>query len=395
MDGVVGFSLNAATAYASLAAVTRFNSSGTIDARNAGVYAADVSLPYTAGLPYHFRLVINPATRHYSVFVTPPGKSEIALASNYAFRSEQSSTSSLNNWAVYSEVGTASVCNMTITAGTVSSAVAPTITTQPASASVVAGQTATFTVAASGTAPLNYQWKKNGSAISGATSTSYATPATTTTDNGSQFTVTVSNSAGTATSSAATLNVNVAPAGTLTSSSSSLNFGSVNVGSSSALSATLTNTSNSSVTVSGVSVSGPGFNAGGVSVGQIIGAGQTAILGVTFAPAATGSVSGGVTVTSNASNSPAKITLSGTGAAVSHLASIVWTASTSAVMGYNVYRSAISGGSYIKLTTNVVSATSYSDSSVQAGQTYYYVVTALNSSNVESVFSNQVSATIP
>ena len=53
------------------------------------------------------------------------------------------------------------------------------ITTQPASQTVTAGQTATFTVTATGTAPLSYQWQKNGAAISGATSSSYTTPATT------------------------------------------------------------------------------------------------------------------------------------------------------------------------------------------------------------------------
>jgi Immunoglobulin domain len=85
---------------------------------------------------------------------------------------------------------------------------APTITSQPASATVTVGQTATFTVVASGTAPLSYQWSKNGSAISGATLASYSTPATATLDNGSQFQVTVSNSLGNVTSNPATLNVN-------------------------------------------------------------------------------------------------------------------------------------------------------------------------------------------
>ncbi len=67
----------------------------------------------------------------------------------------------------------------------------PSITTQPASQTVTAGKRVTFTVVAAGTAPLNYQWKKNGTAISGATSSSYTTPATTSSDNGSQFTVVV------------------------------------------------------------------------------------------------------------------------------------------------------------------------------------------------------------
>jgi acid phosphatase len=87
--------------------------------------------------------------------------------------------------------------------------VAPTITTQPTSQTVTVGQTATFTVAATGTAPLSYQWRKNGSAISGATSSSYTTPATTSADNGAQFTVAVSNSTGSVASNAAILTVNV------------------------------------------------------------------------------------------------------------------------------------------------------------------------------------------
>src|SRR5262249_5682072 len=84
---------------------------------------------------------------------------------------------------------------------------APLINTQPASQTVNAGQTATFTVAASGTSPLSYQWRKNGTAISGATASSYTTAATSFADNGSLFAVVVSNSAGNATSAVATLTV--------------------------------------------------------------------------------------------------------------------------------------------------------------------------------------------
>src|SRR5690349_4418331 len=193
--GLVGFSLNPAVIYTNVAVITRFNLTGTIDARNGRAYAADAFVPYTAGQSYHFRLIINPALQHYSVYVTPPGAAEIALATNYAFRSEQSTITSLNNWAVNSGYATESVCNMTITPGSTSILTAPTVTTQPASRSILAGQTATFSVAASGSAPLSYQWKKNGAAISGATSSSYTTPAETTSDNGAQFTVAVTNSA--------------------------------------------------------------------------------------------------------------------------------------------------------------------------------------------------------
>ena len=85
---------------------------------------------------------------------------------------------------------------------------APTITSQPAPQTVIVGQTATFSVIASGTSPLLYQWRRNGTVISGATGATYTTPATTAGDNGSGFSVVVSNSFGSATSSAALLSVN-------------------------------------------------------------------------------------------------------------------------------------------------------------------------------------------
>src|SRR5262249_19693062 len=92
-----------------------------------------------------------------------------------------------------------------------STAAAPSITTQPASQTVAAGQSATFTVVALGTAPLSYQWLKNGTAIAGATGPSYTTPPAMAADNGAAFTVVVSNAAGSATSNAATLTLKDAP----------------------------------------------------------------------------------------------------------------------------------------------------------------------------------------
>lgn len=88
------------------------------------------------------------------------------------------------------------------------SMIAPTFKTQPVSATIKEGQTATFTVTATGNPAPTYQWKKNGTIISGATSSSYTTPSTTLSDNGAQFTVVISNSVGSKTSSIATLTVN-------------------------------------------------------------------------------------------------------------------------------------------------------------------------------------------
>jgi hypothetical protein len=91
---------------------------------------------------------------------------------------------------------------------------APQITTQPANESVSVGQTAAFGVAATGTPPLQYQWRKNGTSIPAATASSYTTPATTSGDSGSSFTVIVTNATGNVTSNAATLTVTAAAAGT-------------------------------------------------------------------------------------------------------------------------------------------------------------------------------------
>ncbi len=87
------------------------------------------------------------------------------------------------------------------------SVVAPTITTQPASQTVVVGQTAAFNVAATGTAPLSYQWQKDGVNIPGATSATYTTPATVLGDSGAIFRCKVTNAYGSTTSNAAILTV--------------------------------------------------------------------------------------------------------------------------------------------------------------------------------------------
>ena len=96
-------------------------------------------------------------------------------------------------------------------AATLTVGVPPTISTQPVSQTVSVGQTATFSVTAAGTGALTYQWNKNGSAVSGATSASFTTPSTIASDNGASFTVTVTGTGGNVTSNAATLTVNGPP----------------------------------------------------------------------------------------------------------------------------------------------------------------------------------------
>ena len=124
-------------------------------------------------------------------------------------------TSSTDNGAQYSVVvinGAGTVISSKATLTVTATVEKPAITTQPAAQTVTEGESATFSVTASGTAPFTYQWKKNGTNIEGVTTSSHTTDATVLADSGAVFTVVVSNSAGTVTSSGATLTVNVPPA---------------------------------------------------------------------------------------------------------------------------------------------------------------------------------------
>ncbi|MGC4072552.1 MAG: pectinesterase family protein [Nibricoccus sp.] len=118
----------------------------------------------------------------------------------------------------YTVVVTNSVSSVTSSAAVLTvnaAAVAPSITTQPANQTVTAGASASFSVVASGTAPITYQWKKGGVDIGGATSSTYTIASTVTGDAGS-YTVVVTNSVSSVTSSAATLTVNAGSAPVIT-----------------------------------------------------------------------------------------------------------------------------------------------------------------------------------
>jgi uncharacterized protein (DUF58 family) len=184
----------------------------------------------------------------------------------------------------------------------------------------------------------------------------------------------------------------------LSASPSSLAFGSVTDGSSTNQTVTLKNTGNASVTVSKLTPTGTYFKVGALTLPVTLTPGQTTSFNVAFAPTAAGTFSGSVAVTSTAANS-LSIPLTGTGVAAAtttHSAMLSWTPSTtSTVSGYNVYRGSQKGGPYTKVNSSLVPGSNYSDLSVQAGLTYYYVVTSVTSGGTESVHSSEVSATIP
>jgi hypothetical protein len=173
---------------------------------------------------------------------------------------------------------------------------------------------------------------------------------------------------------------------------SSLDFGNVVLGRANTLPVVLTNTGTDSVTISQVSVAGKEFSIGGLSASVPLAPGQNMSFTATFSPVTSATINGYVTIVSNATNSPINESLSGTGI---HTVDLSWVASISKVIGYNVYRGAASGGPYTKLNSSLVTGTTYTDTSVQASQTYFCVATAVDSNNNESVFSTEVSGVVP
>jgi hypothetical protein len=183
-------------------------------------------------------------------------------------------------------------------------------------------------------------------------------------------------------------------AGTLTVSPTSANLGSVTVGTSKTMAASLSAVG-SSVVISTATTTSSEFTLSGATFPMTVSAGKSVSLTVKFVPQSSGAASGKLSFVSNASNSTTVEALTGTGVAASqHHVNLSWAASSSSVAGYDIYRGTHTGGPYSKVDS-LDSATSFSDSSVLAGQTYYYVVTGVNSKGTESAYSSEAKAVIP
>ncbi len=154
-NALVGLSNGAQTAFSGLATAVRFNTTGQIDARNGGAYAAANVIPFSANTTYAFRLVVNVPAHTYSIYVTPSGGSELTVGTNYAFRTEQNTVSTLNNWAAVVDTtanggaGTLTVSSFSLGATPPS---APTFT--PAAGSYTSAQS--VTIASAGSTSIRY-----------------------------------------------------------------------------------------------------------------------------------------------------------------------------------------------------------------------------------------------
>ena len=165
------------------------------------------SLTVTAGQPATFSVTAT-GTGNFTYQWSKNGTA-ISNATNATYSIAVTTAANAANYSVVvtNSAGSVTSSSAILTVNPV--AVAPSITNQPASLNVTLGQPASFSVSASGTATLNYQWRKNGTAISGATSATYSIAATTAADAAS-YSVVVTNSAGSATSNTATLTISAA-----------------------------------------------------------------------------------------------------------------------------------------------------------------------------------------
>lgn len=183
----------------------------------------------------------------------------------------------------------------------------------------------------------------------------------------------------------------------LTVDPAAMNFGTVQVGSTASQGGTLTAADDQVTIVSAVS-SDPQFTLSGLTFPVTIPAWGSQAFTVAFAPTANGAASATLSFMDVSGTIPLAVeSLSGVGTvSQGHSVDLSWNASTSQnVIGYNVYRGTTSGGPYTQINSVLDPSTVYTDTSVADGTTYYYVTTAVNSNNEESVYSNQAQATIP
>jgi hypothetical protein len=272
----------------------------------------------------------------------------------------------------------------------VSAPVTVSVSVTPNNTTVTTNGTVQFTAAVTGSTNTAVTWSVASGGGTVSTSGLYTAPSTAGT-----ATVLATSVADPRSSALANVTINAPVTVLLSASPTSVAFGSVLVGASASHAVTLSNTGNSAVTVSSASFTGSGFGVSGLTFPFTLAAAASKNASLTFAPSSSGPASGSVSFVSNATNSPATVALSGSGTApVQHTAMLSWQG-TSTATGYNVYRSTVAGGPYTRLNSTLNAAASYADSTVASGKTYYYVVTEVDSSGMESGYSSQVTAVIP
>ncbi len=196
INGVTALSTSTISTYANCAIMVRFTNTGTIDARNGAAYDASTPISYVVNKNYHFRLAINVAAHTYSAYVTPAGGSEQTLASNFAFRTEQASVTSLANWGLQAGAGTHTVSNFQLVAGPLAAEAGANVTIAAGGSTTLAGS------GSGGTAPYSFSWSSMTGLSSATVANPIASPGSTTT-----YTLTVRDAASKTASDSITVTV--------------------------------------------------------------------------------------------------------------------------------------------------------------------------------------------
>jgi hypothetical protein len=335
IDAISALSFGPAQDFSSTAAVIRFNNGGTIDIRNGGNFTAANQFRYNASTAYHFILDVNIPAHTYTVSVVGGRSGQTTLASNVAFRSEQSAVSALNNAVVRAGQGALTVCNVVLT----SSNNPPP---NPSPGSLTASTTR-----------LNF-----GSVYLSTTNNQNITLTNSGRSNVSISSVGVAGAGFNATGSAAGLTLTPGQTTTIAASFTPPSTG----------------TYTGSVSVSSSATGGP----------------LTVALSGTGIAAAAGGGDGDPGPTPAPSPGPTPAPPPG-----SHAITLSWNSASSPVSGYGVYVGTTSGGPYSRLNGSAVTSTSYIDTNVLSRQTYYYVVTSISPSNTESAYSPEAKAVVP
>lgn len=370
------------------------SSSSTVSLANAGTGSVSISQVTCSGSGFT-------ASGFSGAVTLAPGQS-LPLSVNFAPSSVGSSAGSLN---------VVSNANSPATISLSGTGVQPAISVIPSSvsfANVTVGGSNTQTVKISNPGTANLTVSQSSLVGTGFSYSGLTLPLTIPPGASSSFTVGFTPSSAGSFSASLSLTSNVptspltvslsgtgtSPVLTLSASPSSLSFATVNMGTIATQTVTLTNTGNSAVSISQVSVSGSSFSAAGITVPLSLAAGQSTSFSVVFTPNTTGTLSGTITITSNASNSPTTINVSGSGASSAPSSvTLNWTPSTTTYASFNIFRGTISGGPYARINSSLTP--SFTDTSVTSGQTYYYVVTEVDSSGAESAYSNEAAAPLP
>jgi hypothetical protein len=182
----------------------------------------------------------------------------------------------------------------------------------------------------------------------------------------------------------------------LSAAPSTLAFGSQAVNTPVTQTVKITNTGTVAVAITQDTIVGSGFSAG-VTTPINLNPTQSVNVPIIFNPGAAGSVNGSFALVSNG-KTLLSVPLSGTGLnPLAHSVDVAWDASVSAsLQGYNVYRGTVSGGPYTKISTALSTGTLlFTDTTPVSGKQYFYVVTAVNTTGVESSASTEVAVTIP